>query len=156
MNPSAMTNALEETLRHFGSISNNLVYVTEELPSLTLSKNLEERIVMFSCDFLEFLAFYDGRLRRLLASPGPVPAHGPIQKEGFQLLEDFRAQFRVHVERMHMLISDVRSQVAGLPCGAAVETLLSESGANILKAFLAIREQIDPLAREMDPSRKLS
>jgi hypothetical protein len=156
MNPSAMINALEETLHHFGSISNNLVYVTEELPSLTLSKGLEERIVMFSCDFLEFLASYDSRLRNLLASLGPNPAHGPIQREGFQLLEDFRRQLWVHVEGMHVLITDVRSQAAGLPCGPAVETLLNESGANILKAFLAIRELIDPLAREMEPSRKPS
>jgi hypothetical protein len=156
MNPSAMVNALEETLRHFGSISNNLVYVTEELPSLGLSKSIEERIVMFSCDFLEFLASYDTRLRNLLVSLGPNPAQGPIRGEGAQLVEDCRQQLWVHVEGMHMLVNDVRSQVATLPCGPAVETLLNESGANILKAFLAIRELIDPLAREMQPSRKPS
>ncbi len=151
MNSTSTATTLQETLRHFGSISNSLVYVTEELPSLSPGSDIQERIVAFACSFLEFLASYDTRLRNFLASLGPDPAQGP--PGGEQMLEEFRRHLWEQIEGMHRLITDVRAQVAGQPCGPQLETLLNESGATILKAFLAIRELLDPLLSETTGAR---
>ncbi len=156
MTPTATTKALQEVLLQFGAISNTLVYVTEELPSLNLSKNLEDHIVAFSCDFLEFLAAQDTRLRNLLTSLQSAPSHGTSPAEGTGILEEVRQQLWEHIEQMHLLIMTVRSRAAEQPSVTLLEVLLNESGATILKAFLAIREILDPLLREQKPSRNSS
>jgi len=143
--PSA-TDALSETLELFGDISSNLVYITEELPSLQLPKDTEESIVSFCCTFLESLVEGDKQVHRLMTGLQSVQLRAP--ENAALILEALRLDLWKNVQSLHTLVADFRSRSKDHQEFTLLGVLLNESGANILKDFVKIQDALEGLVRE--------
>jgi hypothetical protein len=150
MNMQEAVEKLERVDDLFGEISSNLVYICEELPSLTLPKETEDRIVGFCCAFLERLVEEDKSMQRILkgvrGNVDRVPRTHCSRPDGAAAaVETTTKGIWQNVQSMHGLIAEYQSLSGEQPRLKLLSALLNESGASILKAFGAIREELGAL-----------
>jgi len=146
MNTPTATDDFQKSLALFGSISNNLVYITEELPSLALPKETEQRVVSFSTTFLECLVEADKNIRQLMTVLSSVPPRVP--EHAAHIVETIRGELSNNVQAMHALVMDLRSHPTGRHDLTPLSVLLNESGANILRDFVGIQEILGSILNE--------
>jgi hypothetical protein len=146
MNTTTATDDFQKALSLFGGISNNLVYITEELPSLALPKETEERIVSFSTTFLECLVESDKNIRQLMTVLSSVPSRVP--ENAGHVVETIRGKLSNNVQAMHALVMDLRSYSPERHDLTHLSVLLNESGANILRDFVGIQEILGSILKE--------
>jgi hypothetical protein len=147
MTTPSIAGALTETLELFGDISSNLVYITEELPSLQLPRDTEDRIVNFCCGFLECLVDGDKQIQNIMTALHPAPTFVP--ENAVQILEAIRADIWTNVQALHNLVTEVRVRSKETEGFSSLEVLLNESGANILKDFMSIQGTFDGIAGDV-------
>jgi hypothetical protein len=147
MTTPPIAGALSETLELFGDISSNLVYITEELPSLRLPKDAADGIVNFCCGFLECLVEGDTQIQNLVAMLHPAPSLVP--ENAVQTLETIRADLWKNVQSMHKLVTELRARLKEAEGFTSLGVLLNESGANILNDFVSIQGTFDGIVRDL-------
>lgn len=146
MNTQSATPLFSEALTLFGDISNNLVYITEELPSLRLTPETSDRIVSFATDFLECLVEVDKKIQRLLTVVDSSPSRTP--ENAGQILEAVRSDLWKNIQTMHTLVTDFRSRAKQRDEFTLLSVLLNESGANILRDFVRIQDILEGIIRD--------
>ncbi len=161
-----MTDAVEK-LEHvddlFGEISTHLVHICEEMPSLKVPKDVEEKIVGFCCTFLERLVKEDKSVQRILSSVrgnvDRVPSTHCSAPEGArQAIERTTSELQENQRSMDTLVCDFRTTAADKPYFPLLNALLSESETGILEAIKGIRAELGSLAEgwnEGVPNRQI-
>lgn len=134
----------------FGAISNSLVYVCEELPSLGVTREMERKIVDQCCASLERLVEADKSLQRLARSlkgnVDRVPDSSvQLPDSAGRTIAAAAKEVSTTVQQMHDLGTDVRSLAQRDTTLSQLQVLLNQSSEALKKSLDVMRKECDAL-----------
>ena len=134
----------------FGEISNSLVYVCEELPSLGVSREIEHGIVTHCCVLLEKLVDIDKNFRQISRSLRGNVDH--VLRGESHLPESIRTivasaakEVSTAVQSMHGLSSEFQSRAAHDASLHQLNVVLKDSGETLRTSLDRLREEFSAL-----------
>jgi hypothetical protein len=155
MNPTTFTEPVLTLYRSLDEMAANLAYVRRELPALAMGDVLRAA-TKGMCDEFDS-ALYDVRkeVRTLEDKLGMHPGEEPFDPDvvntdprvTLSLIETWLSR---ELEGLHTVVKELERGAEREPTLGAAFVLVAESGANILKAFGAIRERLKFIAVKVD------
>ena len=155
MNTTTFTEPVLTLYRSLDEMAANLAYIGRELPALAMGEEVRVAVEGM-CDEFES-ALYDVRkeVRTLEDKLGMHPGEEPFDpdvvntdpKVTLSLIETWLSR---ELEDLHAVVKELERGAEREPALGGVFVLVAESGANILKAFGAIRERLKFIAFKLD------
>ena len=157
MNTTIFTEPILTLYRSLDEMAANLAYIGRELPALTMGDEVRAAITGMCDEFGS--ALYDVRKEvriledKLGMHPGEEPFDpdvvNPDPRGTLYLIETWLSR---ELERLHTVVKGLERGAEREPTLGIIFVLVSESGGNILKAFVAIRERLKFIAVKLDES----
>ena len=130
--------------RSIAVISDNLSYIRKELPDLAPPQELQEQVLSMCRDFEGALQDVDTELRNFDALPAQRSGREPGPT-----LDLIKNRLREEIERMDGLVMSLRKLPPGNHRVTGLEVMVNESAANILLAYMNIRENLAAMAARL-------
>jgi hypothetical protein len=155
MKATTFTEPVLTLYRCLGEMAANLAYISRELPALEMEDGIRAAIIGMCDDFDS--ALYDVRKEvrtledKLGMHPGEEPFDpnvvNPDPKATLSLIETW---LRRELEALHVVVKKLERAAEQDPAMGGVFVLVAESGANMLTAFVAIRDRLKFIAAKID------
>lgn len=134
----------------FGELSNNLIYVCEESPSLGVTREVEQKIVDHCCASLERLVEADKNLQRIACSlkgnVDRIPQSSlHLPESTCRTIATAAKEIGVTVQSMQGLDAEYRSLARQESTLTQLSVILKDSGETLEKLFDRMRKEIDAL-----------